>query len=662
MTEQLLEAAYQAMQNDRTELARVYLGCLRQIKHDNAAPIDVCILTSIVNKSQGDVSAATKLMTELKAIPDVNINLTWIVRRDVIDYPIQHDYPEDVNLIEILSEYSWLEDKLSMSYGFYELRDQNHTYGQQALKALLDSDVVISCPTTHLLSRADITLLEQLQLPLTSMTEYNSMQERFLNLITGINRLGRRYTPFLTGLGPQHVGVYIPDVSSRLDTLEQDCDPALQQFLDPESTLYFSYMTVTRASFVVPQSIVTDLDYITMCILDAIAKNKTAVDIVINLPEAKQNELLPHLRKKLSRANYRRVHKILFYRKHEDDLQEAQHFTNQRIDRSQPTLDIRIINPYPMKNKTMIALMNQAEPIVTATGDQSFFEELLSGKLVIYQLLAWKVNLFKNIIALCEQEFGKDSPLYTFYNLQYQSGISLHSNMYYLERVLEVYHAHEEQLLEEAQQLATHIKENYDLVSFINTDLRDYILESRQSQLEHSSYHSMLRTLEAEPNITTQDVDQLLTTHRRAIRLIIRESLILHREDATVDSIIEAIQLILPDTVSIDELKACNALRDYIQARINWAQRSLGSRHESAYTLINAFLWCYDALKEGLFRVGLWLMNRFSRSFHCTTGAPVIEPQVVTEYQAEDEPVVTPSTQPNYAQAGRPTASCQPAL
>ncbi len=79
---------------------------------------------------------------------------------------------------------------------------------------------------------------------------------------------------------------------------------------------------------------------------------------------------------------------------------------------------IRIVDPFPLTNDDMRALIEHAHPVCLGTGDQSFVEQLMQNKLVCYQIMGWKDHLYANMLQ-CIHGWGQSLELSQFYANQY---------------------------------------------------------------------------------------------------------------------------------------------------------------------------------------------------------------------------------------------------
>ena len=122
---------------------------------------------------------------------------------------------------------------------------------------------------------------------------------------------------------------------------------------------------------------------------------------------------------------------------------------------------VRLINPRRLQRVTIQTLLNEADPFVGLTGDASWIEGLMKGKITCYQVVRWKEEFYQGFMAFLNQKFPSNSPLYQFYALQ---------NRYYgqaselnWDKMRALYVNHKAQMLAEAKLLAHYIEQEKDL-------------------------------------------------------------------------------------------------------------------------------------------------------------------------------------------------------
>jgi len=71
------------------------------------------------------------------------------------------------------------------------------------------------------------------------------------------------------------------------------------------------------------------------------------------------------------------------------------------------TKNLKIINPFPLEQKSMLILLNEAKRLnnpVLITGDQSLTEAISIGVPFYYQIMSWKLGLWRSLINFCERK------------------------------------------------------------------------------------------------------------------------------------------------------------------------------------------------------------------------------------------------------------------
>lgn len=116
-------------------------------------------------------------------------------------------------------------------------------------------------------------------------------------------------------------------------------------------------------------------------------------------------------------------------------------------------LSIRLINPNRLERRTVQVLLNEAEPFMGLTGDASWIEGLVKGKITCYQVVNWKEPFFINFINFVQSKLNIQSPLRRFYELQgFSIQVTDHDKIW--QQMREIYTQHKEQMLQEAKLLS----------------------------------------------------------------------------------------------------------------------------------------------------------------------------------------------------------------
>lgn len=218
---------------------------------------------------------------------------------------------------------------------------------------------------------------------------------------------GSRMNINAIGLNPGSLGVCVsipPSDSKPIDVLGAH-DPDLAKLLEPDTHLYFAYNHITRVTVAFIR-----------CVLEFEAQRKdpASIDIVckfegqignkqvrpskvefepLPLPDLLSTwEILGHL-KTIGIQSVIAVKKgkegaVLW----KDDTPWKGNEKSKRV--------LRFIDPFPIAQQSMEAMLAISEPITLATGDQSCFEALSAGKIVFYEQFSHKTTLYEELIDL----------------------------------------------------------------------------------------------------------------------------------------------------------------------------------------------------------------------------------------------------------------------
>lgn len=121
---------------------------------------------------------------------------------------------------------------------------------------------------------------------------------------------------------------------------------------------------------------------------------------------------------------------------------------------------IRLINPQRVQRITVQALLNEAEPFMGLTGDASWIEGLMKGKIICYQALIWKCSSYHGFLTFVRQILAPISPLRQFYELQGPNASSVDKRW---KDMRDLYTHHKDTMLHEAKLLAIQIELRKDL-------------------------------------------------------------------------------------------------------------------------------------------------------------------------------------------------------
>ena len=124
---------------------------------------------------------------------------------------------------------------------------------------------------------------------------------------------------------------------------------------------------------------------------------------------------------------------------------------------------LRLINPQRLERKTVQALLKDSEPWVGLTGDASWIEGLIRGKIIFYQVVIWKSQFFSKFMMYMDTKM-KSSLLFKFYMLQWRQPGQENS----FSQMRELYQNNLPELQRDAAHLATSITEEKNLSNYLH--------------------------------------------------------------------------------------------------------------------------------------------------------------------------------------------------
>ncbi len=272
-----------------------------------------------------------------------------------------------------------------------------------------------------------------------------------------------------TGFDKESEGIYIDEVV-KFNGNFNDIDPNDTRFIDHlfsnhssqeflnTTTLFYGYFfnndNMSRTNFTVKIK-----SFIQNCIILAIKKNeKFYIDII--MPGFSDSKLLETIYiEALDKLPLKYLKEIKSAEYH---LKNPANFDVQSIQKSTyGKFSIRLINPKRLERQTIQVLLNQAEPFLGLTGDASWIEGLIKGKLTCYQVVRWKENFFDSFLKFLKEKFPDQSPLRRFYELQ-KLNYSQSSEINWTNMV-DLYINQKERMLDEARQLSIFIEKEKNL-------------------------------------------------------------------------------------------------------------------------------------------------------------------------------------------------------
>lgn len=132
---------------------------------------------------------------------------------------------------------------------------------------------------------------------------------------------------------------------------------------------------------------------------------------------------------------------------------------------------VRIIDPFPVSNNTMINVMQRSDPFSMMTGSESFIESLSCNKLPLYQIMSWHDRLYNELLKEIAsiEGLGNNSLLYKYFALQDKSKGTTY------EQLVDFLCKHEPKLLDQLQVFKQHLLENKQLRSRLHNRLSELV-------------------------------------------------------------------------------------------------------------------------------------------------------------------------------------------
>ncbi len=198
-------------------------------------------------------------------------------------------------------------------------------------------------------------------------------------------------------------------------------------------------------------------NYITIAVKKTLLQNRKKnnnknIDIIATIENKQFTSLVDCIKaldpKKINFAN------ITFYRYQKDEIK-----LNAKQVIGNGNINIRIINPFPIEHYLFEWLQINSDPFVAATGDQSFSEGISNNKLIAYQIMSWKEDLFERFseyVRLNKNLYY----LYDFYNNQllFQENPLLYNN-----KIAEILATYQDRLLIQSKKLHAFLQKDMDL-------------------------------------------------------------------------------------------------------------------------------------------------------------------------------------------------------
>lgn len=292
-----------------------------------------------------------------------------------------------------------------------------------------------------------------------SCTEYNANQDNRMR-----HQSLQQYYPIVQRLdtGFNQLGVYIETpIQNKLQTPSPQLASLIfsnqsETNYFEKSHLYFGYYNRMFSYDESANNKIDQINYVVTCIKDALYWNKVTglhkdIDIAIDLDK----NALAEIYKQLTKEEQNAIQGII-HRTKADALVQSTTNENNKI-------NIRIINPFPLKHEEMLYLITKSNPLTMLTGDQSFTEGLTSNKIIFYQIMRWKDNLYDQFLTEIKLFHIKNNIepnlLYQFYDLQKQAKTS---NEFW-QLALDFYHTNRDELQRQQSLFANYLQEERNL-------------------------------------------------------------------------------------------------------------------------------------------------------------------------------------------------------
>ena len=364
--------------------------------------------------------------------------------------------------------------------GWSELRTKMQQ-DEEFAKKMKAAHMFCATPNLHRFVEQDRELFKQLNKPFVAISEYDfeladHVNDKLPNIsLPGLSTATKKYE---AGFAPGHAGVYVDD--TMLSQLGLDhihsTDQALKNYLLGVSntstykhshTMFYGYFFI-KSTGNPPEaktSMVKIEEYVKNCIISAYndPNSKDNIDIVIpGLPDDKFQAIFNSIASSLDKSKIRSV--TIANKDPSNQFQENKIFSNS----SSSGKTIRLINPKRVHRETIQCLLNDSELLCGLTGDQSWIEGLVKGKLTCYQAMAWKANFLKAFLNYIKTKFGQDAEIYQFYNAQLGT-----DKEQAWTTMMKLYNSDKPRLKQQALQLADFIKVEKNLVEHLDRIIED---------------------------------------------------------------------------------------------------------------------------------------------------------------------------------------------
>jgi hypothetical protein len=505
----------------------------------NEKQINVTVFTAYQHARGGDLVAACLYMQAMiKQEP--NIKITWVVKRDIEGFATNieqylENMPKDrIELICIdsndyktrsieeltalsaeelylISENNW-NTKVANSEGGWPELQQKFKKEPDFAEKIKSTHLFCAVPNLHRFVDRDREFFSELGIPFIAISEYDNVPH-VNNKLPARKFVRDRQLPlpyvrrYLTGFSEGALGVYVDEVMEITDKLAEipECDTTLKNYLlqKTDQLLFYGYFFVKPFGVKVPKaenSLIDIKNYINLAIKIGLNNpgNKQDIDIVLPITnKAILSQLLKEIMATLSDQDKNNIKTLKLAQLAGNDFEEEEIMSLN----NNGTKNIRFINPLKIHRKTVQCLLNQADSLCGLTGDQSWIEGLVKGKLTCYQIMKWKAGFFKAFLCFLAtaSEFGEDSLIYKFYSKQLSDKENAFSEFYDFYMT-----ADQEQLKAQAMLLAKIIKDNKNLLK--KEIFEQFIIKAKQSKQLLLSYRQQLQShIVDKPKLETLD-------------------------------------------------------------------------------------------------------------------------------------------------------------
>lgn len=335
---------------------------------------NVVVITGVPADTKGDFYAAKKLIQELISS---GASVEWILQFE--------DPSQWANLSSVANQLgpncTTHPLKAYSQEGLTQKSSQDLTLNTQYLvndilenaEKMSQRDLVIVFPSVRSLREIDYQALSHAKANVLCINEYgyghklHTSRPEIVEMLAFHKRNGTDLQS--TGLSDDSLGIFkkTDNVPSDLSHAPLEDQHFIRRIIGTDNALFFSYTNT-----LVPGHDEDLARYFLLCVKQALQEKKNSVDLI-------------------GRVNSNVVELLKEYLKNEFE--------------EMPDIKIRLFNPFPIKNQTMLAFMQQAKidkhPALL-TGDQSTGEGMVIGAPFIYQVGGWKIPFFHQMLELCD--------------------------------------------------------------------------------------------------------------------------------------------------------------------------------------------------------------------------------------------------------------------